>query len=864
MLVNQHAFMKNKKVSSLILALLIVTLISCNYLIELRDKYTNTANRYTYKIVDDWYFSLGDSSAFSNADFPHESWRKLNLPHDWSVEGTYDTIHGTDWQTGYLPAGIGWYRKELNLKEDPKSNQIELQFDGIYMNSTIYINDQLVGSHHYGYTTFFYDVSSYLKQGKNIIAVRVDNSRPNSARWYTGAGIYRNVWLRVMPKTHFKTNEQFVTTNFKSDNQVLINSSAEILNKTADAIKGTHVTKILTEDLTQLSSVEKAINIAGNESLKLAEAIELEKPELWSLENPKRHVLINQFYDANKVLIDSDTTYFGIRKTEFSAEWGFKLNDENIKIKGVCIHQDAGAYGVAVPESILLYRLQLLKDMGVNAIRTSHNPFSPEFYTMCDQLGILVMDEIFDGWEQTKATDDYGLYFEEDWEKDVAYWVRNNRNHPSVFIYSIGNEVSKPTLATQKKLISFVKNLDDTRPITQGGIDPTRGMLDESGETPLDIKGFNGDGEEMGRYESFHESNPSIPMIATEVPHTYQTRGVYRTQTHWRRKDFPAKWEINGGSAGTMRGLEGKLYPLPDLAGSEIFPEEKTNYYTVFDEDFEIYNPNPWKEDLYYQSSYDNATVRTSARKAWQKVEELDYLMGQFRWTGFDYLGETNQWPSRFANFGVIDIANLPKDTYYLYQSLWTEEPMVHILPHWTHPGKEGVEIPVVVYTNTDWVELFLNDVSLGKQEYKGEQLKWMVPYTPGKISAKAYQNEQLVAENSYSSASGEKGLQVTADKTQLSAETRENALVFIDLVDDKGSLFPLADDYITVTVSGAGKLRGLDNGDPLDLTPYTSNSKRAFRGKLVAFIEADVEGPITISIKSKQGLEKEIQLVSK
>ncbi|WP_282124709.1 sugar-binding domain-containing protein [Algibacter mikhailovii] len=817
--------------------------------------------KYSLKINDGWYFKLGDNYNYKKDSYDHSSWSHIDLPHDWGVEGTYDTIHGTDWQSGYLPAGIGWYRKELLLKENPKEHIIELQFDGIYMNSTIYVNGNLVGNQRYGYISFFYDVTPFLRKGKNTIAVKVNHSKPKSARWYTGSGIYRNVWLRVKPKTHFKTLEQYVNTVFISDSLTLIDAYVTILNKNNRNLTGKLVQKVFSENLHLLNSSGQDINIAPNDSIVISGEVELIKPKLWSLEKPNRHLIVNEIYNESNKLIDSDTIYFGIRKIEFSPEWGFKLNSKKTKIKGVCMHHAAGIYGAAMPESILLYKLKMLKNMGCNAIRTAHNPFSPEFYTICDSLGLLVLDEVFDGWEEEKAEDDYGLYFEEDWQKDLTSWVKNNRNHPSVFMYSIGNEVSRSTRETQKALMDFIKNIDDTRPITQGGHDPTRGMKDELLKTQLDIKGFNGDGEEIGRYESYHEEYPMVPIIATEVPHTYQTRGVYRTQTHWRRKDFPAKWEIKGGSAGTMRGLEGKCYPIPNLSENEIFSEEKTEYYTVKDSLYPIINPNFWKENLYFQSSYDNATVRSSARKAWQKVEELDYLMGQFRWTAFDYLGETNQWPSRFANFGVIDVANLPKDHYYLYQSLWSDEPMVHILPHWTHEGKEGTVIPVVVYTNTDDVELFLNNKSLGRQSYKGEQLVWNVPYTPGNLHAKAYKENRLVAEKSFATAKGNHFLSVKANKETLSYRQRENALVFIDIVDKDGNLFPYADDFITISVEGAGILKGVDNGNPIDLTPYSSNSKKAFRGKLVAFVESNNSGKININIKTKGANEVKIQL---
>ena len=843
--------------------LLILYSIFFNSCIQTSEKDENYGFRYSFKINEGWYFTLGDHNQYSRAEYDHSTWRSLNIPHDWGVEGTYDTIYGTDWQSGYLPGGIGWYRKELMIKENPKNRNIELQFDGIYMNSKIYINGNLIGNQRYGYTSFFYEVSSHLKKGKNIIAIKVDHAKSKSARWYTGSGIYRNVWLRVTPKVHFKTLEQFVTTSFMNDSLVRVNAHVEVSNKSGQPVTGKLVQKVFDKKQSLLNTSEYDMNIEANNSKATSGKIKIENPKFWSLETPYMHFIVNEFYDQDNRLLDSDTLSFGIRKIEFSAEWGFKINNKNTKIKGVCMHHTAGIYGAAVPESILLYKLKMLKKMGCNAIRTAHNPFSPEFYTICDSLGLLVLDEVFDGWEQEKAVDDYGLYFEEDWQKDIRYWIKNNRNHPSVFMYSIGNEVSNPTITTQKKLITFIKKMDHTRPITQGGHDPTRGMVDQLSKTQLDIKGFNGDGEEIGKYESYHKQNPNIPIIATEVPHTYQTRGVYRTQTQWRRKDFPAKWEIDGGTAGSMIGLKGKCYPISDLSENEIFLEEKTNYFTIKDSLYAIINPNIWKENLYFQSSYDNATVRSSARKAWQVVKELDYVMGQFRWTAFDYLGETNQWPSRFANFGIIDIANIPKDHYYLYQTLWKKEPLVHILPHWTHPEKEGIKIPVVVYTNTDEVELFLNKESLGKKQYDGEQLVWEVPYTSGTIEAKAYIKNELVAKQSYTTAEGKHQLCVKANKEELKFKKRENAIVLIDIVDKNGNLFPYAEDYITVEVKGAGILRGLDNGNPIDLTPYHSISKKAFRGKLVAFIEAKASGIITVNVKTKKGFGKKLLLKS-
>lgn len=358
----------------------------------------------------------------------------------------------------------------------------------------------------------------------------------------------------------------------------------------------------------------------------------------------------------------------GFRSLEFSPEFGFKLNGEVTKLKGVCDHHTAGAVGAAVPEDILYYRLKLLKEMGCNAIRTSHNPFSPEFYTMCDTMGLMVLNEGLDGWNIPKAVDDYGNYFDEWWEKDMTDFIKRDRNHPSVIMWSIGNEVNGVSQEIQRNLVDLFHSLD-VRPVTQGGADPTRGMSVDYKKNfgMLDIVGFNGNGEEIGELEKFRDKYPSVCAVATEVPHTYQTRGVYRTKTQWRRRDFPAPWEKKNPIKWDL--FEKRVFPIPDLAAEEFFPEEEIHPY--------------------YQSSYDNASVRISVRRAWQRACAFPWLMGEFRWGSFDYLGEA-EWPQRCGNFGIIDVAAMPKDAYYLYQSLWTDKPMVHLLPHWTHMGKEG------------------------------------------------------------------------------------------------------------------------------------------------------------------------------
>jgi beta-galactosidase len=812
------------------------------------------AQKYRSKIDFDngWKFSLDGSEKAIQPTFNDQSWRNIHLPHDWSIEGEYSLSNGSDWQSGYLPGGIGWYRKTFSYNPDWKNKQVAIQFDGVYMNSEVWINGQYLGRRPNGSLSFSYPIAKLLRNGSNTLVVKVDHSKVLSARWYTGSGINRHVWVAVTPKVHIAQDSVYVSCRQISAKSATVDFSVPVRN--LNMITGSAVLK------SQILNKQGVVVATASQSLPKSSAIAKQvftvtEPQLWSPEHPYLYKVKSTLTSNGKV-IDEVTLPMGIRKTEFSGSYGFKLNDVITKLKGVCIHEDAGAFGTAVPDEILLGRLKQLKDMGVNAIRTSHNPFSPQFYDMCDSLGLMVLNEAFDGWDKPKAKDDYGNYFDEWWERDLSAFIYRDRNHPSVIMWSIGNEVPKPTVEIQTKLINLVHKLDPSRPVTQGGVDPTRGMTDKQQRTLLDVKGFNGDGEEKDTFEKFHAQFPEVPMVGTEVPHTNQTRGVYRTTTNWRRRDFPAPWEIASGSAGTMKGLENRVFPIPDLAPQEVFPEEKATVYFKNDRVLPIPNNEPWSEKLFYQSSYDNATVRTNARKGWQRTMELPYVMGQFRWTAFDYLGESNQWPSRSANFGVIDLCGFPKDHFYLYQSLWTSKPMVHLLPHWTHPGKEGIAVPMVVYTNCDSVQLSLNGKSLGTQPYRGEQLVWNVPYTPGTIKVVAYKNGKIAASEQISTAGAAAKLSVSTNKKSLKSNGRDLLVCEINVTDKAGNKVPLAGNMLNFKVNGAATLKGTDNGDPLDLSSYQGTKRRAFRGKCLLILEStDKPGNVDLEI-SGEGLE--------
>jgi len=797
-----------------------------------------------------WLFHLGDLSDASKIQMSTKDWRIVDLPHDWSIEGSYGQTNGTDWQSGFLPVGIGWYRKEFLWDESWKNKKVFILFEGVYLNSEVWINGHCLGYRPNGYISFEYDISPYLRKDTNILAVRVDHSKALTGRWYTGSGIYRKVWLKVKNNSYIDNwgvwfrSPSVSVKKASYELEVVVHNESEQKNNNKIRIElfdreGTKVAQQFST-MRKMRGKSDTIKISGD----------IDSPILWSPENPYLYTLKTSIL-FNDSVVDVNILKVGFRNLKFSIDSGFQLNGKKLKFKGVCDHHTAGAVGAAVPDDVLIYRLRLLKAMGCNAIRTSHNPFSPSFYDICDSLGLMVLNEFLDGWDKSKAVHDYGLYFNEWWQQDAIAFIKRDRNHPSVVMWSLGNEIKGPTREVQKPLIDLFHQYDPDRPVTQGGRDPSRGQTGDGMPTLLDIKGFNGDGEKRDHLEQHHKEFPHEILLGTELPHTFQTRGVYRTRTHYSSRDFPMMWERKGG--GVMKFGENQIYPIEDLTVKEVFSEEKNTHYFKDSTYHPINNPDQWAEKLYYQSSYDNATIRVGARKMWQIVNELPYVIGQFRWGSFDYLGETAGWPSRFANFGIIDICGFPKDHYYLYQSLWTDAPMVHILPHWTHPGKEGVEIPVVIYTNCEEVELYLNDSSLGTKQYLGEQLVWMVPYKKGTIKAVAKRRNIVVAESSHQTSFVPSAIKLSPDKKTIKANRTDVVHVAVDVLDTNGTFCPYANNIIHFEVSGQGKIIGVDNGDPLDLSAYKSNVRKTFRGKAMLLIQAkDIAGKITISAYSE------------
>lgn len=767
----------------------------------------------------DWYFHLGDLAGGENAT-DYASWRLLDVPHDWSIEQNYDRNAAGHHANAYLPAGIGWYKKEIEWDETWRDKLVFIDFDGIYMKSTVWINGQQIGHRPNGYLSLFYELTPHLRPGKNILTVKVDNSLQPSARWYTGSGIYRHVHLVTTDRIHVTKDGTYVTTPEVARDRALVDVEAEIDNRLGETYA--RITSIVLDSQgREVARTAEHARLAPGLN-KVRERIEVADPSLWSPDTPVLYTL-RTLVEADGRTWDTYDTAFGIRRIEYDARSGFRLNGRPTKMKGVCLHQNTAPFGSALHDDTWRKRLTMLKEMGCNAIRTSHYPYSPTFHRLCDEMGFMVMDEPWDGWAQWtrngKARYDYSYYFLDWWQRDLADFIRRDRNHPSVVMWCMGNEVWRfeNHIYWQKLINDTFHRLDPTRPTTQAWAE---------GEY-LDIAGFNANGE--GRFDlaDFRAERPDMPAVGTEIPHTRQTRGVYRTRTSYMPWDKP---DTSGQETGAT-DLD-LLYPLPDLSEEEVFPGV----------------------DLRYASGYDNQTRKISCRDQWRQTRDNAFFIGEFRWTAFDYLGESWGWPARTNNYGIIDMADFPKDHYYLYQSLWSDRPMVHLLPHWTHPGREGVEIPVVVYTNGDEAELLLDGRSLGRKPMDPDvlQIVWKVPYRPGTLTAVAYREGREIARKSVATASEPAEVKLTANRREARANRRDVVYFEVDIVDAKGRPVPSAAESVSFEVAGPYKLLGVENGDILDLNPAKSLTGKTFMGKTLLVLQTTGRpGRLTVTARS-------------
>jgi beta-galactosidase len=783
-------------------------------------------NAVTIRIIENigngWKFKLGDAQGIKSNTFDDSKWRTLNLPHDWSIEGEFSEKNPATPDGGALPGGIGWYRKSFILTDVDKSKNILLQFDGIYRNSEVYVNGEFVGRRPYGYSSFYYDITPFLKFGNqtNIIAVKVDNSQQQNSRWYSGSGIYRNVWLIKTDKFFIEPWGTFVSPQSITSKSAKVTITTSIQNLVSTAQNFTINTSIYNAAGLEVSKATYSGTLQSGKVGKTTQEIDIINPVLWSTDKPYLYKAVSKIIKAGKV-VDEYTTPFGIRTIKFDSK-GFWLNGKRTPIKGVCLHHDLGCLGSAFNTRAMERQLEIMKDMGCNAIRTSHNPPAPELLDLCDKMGIMVMDEAFDMWAKGKTKYDYSSEWDSWNKRDLRDMVIRDRNHPSIILWSIGNEISEQSDTTgtiiAKELADVVKMFDTSRPITSAcNRVNTQNYILKSGA--LDVLGINYNHAKFGDLPTMF---PGQKFVCTETTSSLNTRGEYDMPS-----DFVRRW-----CGDTTR---------------ENKPKNKN--LTC--------------------SSYDNCSAcwGSTHEETLLGMKKYDYLSGIFIWTGFDYLGEPTPytWPARSSYFGIVDLAGFPKDAYYLYQSEWTTKPVLHLLPHWN--WKQGDSIDVWAYSNAPEVELFVNGKSMGTAKKTANKLhfEWKTIYEPGTIKAVSKANGKEILSQEIKTAGEPAKMIITADHTTIKADGTDLSFVTIKITDKDGNLVPKADNLVQFELTGEGSIVGVDNGNPISHESFKANNRKAFNGLCLAVIQSQSKpGVITITAKSEGLQDASLQINTK
>ncbi len=773
-----------------------------------------------------WLFILADSAQMSQVNYNDTFWRRLDVPHDWAIEGDFYAGNPSGAGGGALPGGVGWYRKHFAINHETiTNNRYFLEFDGVYMNSTVYVNGHQVGFRPYGYSSFEYDITPYVHEGENVVAVRVDNSDQPNSRWYSGCGIYRHVWLTKTHPIHVKhwgvyANSSIVKGKGRLAIEVTLNHGDWHNDSSAAKIR-------VPVPVIQNTLIDPHGHVVGK-SKGLKSSITIAKPMLWSCETPNIYKVRTEVILGGKV-VDTYETTTGFRDFRFDPKTGFWLNGKNFKLNGVCEHHDFGCLGAALHEDALHRKLSKLKAMGVNAIRSSHNPPAPELLSMCDTMGLIVMDESFDMWRRKKTQNDYARFFDEWHERDLADLILRDRNHPSILMWSIGNEVleqwssaeadtltleqanlilnaghdastlakdgelSVQSLLTQH-LAEIVKRYDTSRPITAGCNEPSpNNHLFKSGA--IDIIGFNYHHQWV---KDVPKNFPDKPFLFSESVSALQTRGYYM------------------------------------MPSDSVYVAPKEWWL-------------PYTDPSFMCSAYDNmhASWSSTHEETWDVVKHTPYVGGQFIWTGFYYIGDPTPYgfPARSSYFGIIDLAGFPKDSYYMYQSEWTQKPMLHLFPHWNWVAGQTIDL-WAYYNQADEVELFINGQSQGVRKKNVEStlhsqlnteyhVGWRVKYEPGEVKAVSRKDGKVICEQVIQTAGAPSGIRLSVDY-----QGRDLCFVSAEVVDNLGNLCPWADDQITFSVDGDAHILGTDNGCQTSMERFTSPQRRAFFGKCLVVVK--------------------------
>lgn len=790
-----------------------------------------------------WRFTRSDHPSFKEVSCVDTDWQPVTVPHDWAIYGPFSAQNdkqevaiAQDGQTealehagrtGGLPfVGVGWYRTVFEVPEFTEGKRATILFDGAMSHARVYLNGQEVGYWPYGYNSFYFDITRYLHAGQpNTLAVRLENL-PESSRWYPGAGLYRNVHLIVTEAAHIPVWGTYVTTPEVSREAAKVSFRTQVaLPKGADKAKYTLKTRLLNPNGQQL--IELSESLAGKAD-EVAQECTVHKPTLWSPDLPALYKAESRLYEGDK-LCDTYTTTFGIRSIEVIPDKGFFLNGERTVFKGVCNHHDLGPLGAAVNSAAIRHQISMLKDMGCNAIRTSHNMPAPELVQACDEMGVMLMAESFDEWNKPKCANGYNLLFDEWAERDLVNLVRHYRNNPSVVFWCIGNEVpnqsDKEGYLIAKRLQDICHREDPTRPVTQG-MDNPDAVVANGFAAVMDVAGFN---YRPHLYVRNYLVLPQKLILGSETASTVSSRGVYK---------FP---------------VERKAMAVYDDHQSSGYDVEHCSWSNLPEDDF-------------------------------MQHEDLPYCIGEFVWTGFDYLGEPTpyytNWPSHSSLFGIIDLASIPKDRYYLYRSHWNkEEKTLHILPHWTWPDRKGKVTPIFVYTSYPSAELFINGKSQGKrtkelgvtlegsdsraaqqgfERQKRYRLMWMdTKYEPGTVKVVAYDEQGNVAETKEIRTAGKPHhIELKADRTHLTADGKDLAYINVRIVDKNGNLCPDETREVRFRVTGAGSYRAAANGNPISLESFQLNKMKLFSGQLTAIVQTAEEAGVILFEAQADGVK--------
>jgi beta-galactosidase len=773
------------------------------------------AQRETQSFDRAWRFHLGDVAGAQQAAFGDSGWRALDLPHDWSIEGQFKEQNPAGVAGGALPGGIGWYRKAFTLPAGDTGKVVFIEFDGVYRNSEVWINGTYLGKRPYGYSSFRYELTPHLRYGKqrNVIAVRVDNSQQPNSRWYSGSGIYRHVRLIKANPVHVDHWGTYVTTPAVSAESSQVTIRTSLRNERHGEQPIVLSTVVLDSAGKEVAAVATMGRVAGDSIAELVQDLTISRPVLWSLERPYLYRVVSRVM-CGSTACDNYATPFGVRSFVFRADSGFYLNGTAVKIRGVCLHHDLGALGAAVNTRAIERQLEIMRAMGANALRTSHNPPAPELLDLTDRMGFIVMDEAFDMWKKEKTKYDYHLDWDEWHVRDLSDMVRRDRNHPSVFIWSIGNEVMEQwndgdstAAPLARELAGIVRGLDPTRPVTQAANNgsPANPVFHAGA---LDLLGHNYHHEV---WKDFPTQYPGAKFIITEAMSDLNSRGVYQQPS--------------------------------DSVANYYWPYDKTK------------GPQPPANGRL--SSYDNSHAFWGSlhEESLRLFERYPFLSGIFIWQGIDYLGEPTpyEWPARSSYFGVVDLAGFPKDPFYLYQSVWSARPMVHLLPHWNWTVGDSVD--VWAYTNAEQVELYLNGALQGvrRKEEKVGHLMWRVAYKPGTLRAVA-RSAGLVTTSAVVRTTGKPTrVALAPDRSRIRANGEDLSFVTVTVRDRRGLAVPTAEPLIRFRVSGGARIVGVDNGDEISHTSFQAKQVRLFNGKALVIVRAGRSpGTVTLTAEGK------------